>query len=135
MPETAERQRRVRAVLAESTHDEVVLTFPGTSYQMHLRVLAPVNRPLGKRIEGMIQAQARRIDVVGTGGRYVEPVYGKPRRVQGSIVAVDAAKGTLTVDAGMPIVCRTNGIQQASDFKVGDLVTFEVAPGAVFTVA
>lgn len=124
-----------RAVLRESGDERVVLAVPGTDYQLHLGVYKAPSTPVGKRILGTIRAQARRIDVVHTGGRYIEPVYGTPRRIQGEIVAIDAANQTLTVHAGVPVVCKTDGRQRADQFKLGDLVAFDVLPGASFTPA
>ena len=124
-----------RGVLAERHADHIVLSIPGTDYRLHLLTAAPVTGEVGKRIRGVIRGQARRIDVVVTGGRYVEPVYGRPRRVQGSIDAVDTDADTVTVrihDAAA-IVCRTDGRQRAADFRVGQFVSLDVTPGATFS--
>jgi hypothetical protein len=112
----------------------VVLTFPNTSYEMHLVPSGDVRTPLGKRIIGTIRARARRIDVVESGGRYVEPVYGRPRRVQGSVLAVDS--DAVVVDAGVPIRCTpTDPRQKPADFSPGQFVSFDVLDGAIFTPA
>ena len=124
-----------RGVLAAASDDRIVFLIPGTDYQLHLAVYKAPSTTIGKRIAGTIQAQARRIDVVHTGGRYVEPVYGRPRRVQGEIVAVDPGSQTVTVHAGVPIVCKTEGAQRAENFQVGDFVSFDVRSGASFTPA
>src|SRR5690349_21597420 len=79
----------------------IVLAIPNTNYELHLIPDAPVRTPPGKRLIGTIHAQARRIDTVGTGGQYVEPVFGRPRRVQGTVLR--AENGAVVVDAGMPI--------------------------------
>jgi hypothetical protein len=81
----------------------------------------------------MIRARCRRIDVVGTGGRYVEPVYGRPRRVQGTVISTDASRNTVVVDAAIPIHCTpTDPRQKATDFQTGQLVSFDVLEGATF---
>lgn len=109
----------------------VTITFPNTNYQLHLRPVGDVHAEEGKRIIGTIHAQARRIDLVGTGGRYVEPVYGRPRRVQGLIVAIEA--NAVVVNAGVPIHCTpTAPGQKSSDFALGDFVSFDVLDGASF---
>jgi hypothetical protein len=110
-----------------------VVAFPNTSYELHLEAApgAAVSAPEGSRIVGIIRADATRIDVVQTGGRYVEPVAGRPRRVQGMVVGVQ--EGRVVVDAGMPIHCRpTDPRQNAGDFKPGDFVSFDVHRGATF---
>jgi len=124
-----------RAVLASQSSDSVVLSVPGTSYQLHLGVYQPLSAHIGKTVIGAIRAQARRIDVVRTGGKYIEPVYGRPRRIQGTIVAIDPADQTVTIDATVPFVCRTDGRQRAEQFTVGQFVACDVAPGASFVPA
>lgn len=131
---TPARVDLTRARLAEAADDHVVLTFAGTDYRTTLRVTARPTTEVGKRITGVISGQARRIDVCGTGGKYIEPVYGRPKRVQGKITAVDLTAGTVTVDAGaMSIVVKTDPSQNTGDFSEGDFVTFAMLPGAVFT--
>lgn len=131
---TLQHIHHARAILAESAEDRVVLTIPGTDYQIHLLVYQRPSTPIGKRIIGTIRAAARRVDVVRTGGRYVEPVYGRPRRIQGEIIAIDGADNSITVDAGMPIVCKVGDARQRADqFKVGDFVSFDALPGSSFT--
>lgn len=124
------------AVLAERHDDRVVLTLPHTDYRIHLDVkgespeLAADN--VGKSVAGRIEAQARRIDVVHTGGRYLEPVYGRPRRLQGRIVATDRRSNTITVQCPCPIVCHLMAPQLAQQFEVGQLVSFDIERGATF---
>jgi len=112
----------------------ITVGFPNTSYDLHLLPTVPVKTPVGKKIMGTIHARARRIDEVKTGGRYVEPVFGRPRRVQGSVVAVDPTKNTVVVSAGVPFHCSpTDARQKAGDFVVGQFVSFDVLDGASFT--
>ena len=125
-----------RGVLTAEHVGAIDFAVMNTDYLLRLAVAAPLpHRDIGKRIEGTIRAQARRIDVVHTGGRYIEPVYGKPRRVQGQVIALDPNADTVTVLAhtDLPLVCKTNGEQHAGDFKIGQLVSFDVAPGTSFT--
>jgi hypothetical protein len=74
------------------------------NYELHLIPDGPVTAQLGKRLVGEIRSQARRIDESQTGGRFVEPLSGRPRRIQGSIIAVDA-RG---MGIGMPSAGFTN---------------------------
>ncbi len=113
----------------------VVFGVPNTNYELHLLPTEGV-RPVGidKRLIGTIKVQARRVDVVRTGGRFIEPVFGRPRRVQGSVVAVDAGQNTVTVNAGVPITLTlTDPRQQAAKFEVGQIVSCDVHDGATFT--
>lgn len=141
MPETSapapSAQPVVRAVLAESSAEHVVLSLPESDYRVRFETKGEPSTPAGKRISGTIRAQAQRIDVVATGGRFIDPVYGRPRRIQGTIISVDAAADTVTIcphDA-MPVVCRTNEAQRAAQFKPGQFVACDLAPGATFTPA
>lgn len=121
----------------------VVISFPNTSYQTALVLRAgkgsetdagALQARIGKRILGRIWLSARRVDVVDTGGRYLEPVFGRPRRVQGSVIARLDDQRTIIVDAGVPIHCRlTDERQRPEDFEIGALVSFDALDGASFT--
>jgi len=60
----------------------------------------------------------------------LEPVYGRPRRIQGRVVDRDPAANNLTVRAAVPLVCELVAGQRAADFPIGTLVSFDVEPGA-----
>ncbi|MGP1347063.1 MAG: hypothetical protein ACTS3F_10410 [Phycisphaerales bacterium] len=131
----APNPNHARGVLEAVEGEHITLAIPGTSYQLLLKVLKAPATPIGKRLIGTIRATARRVDIVNTGGRYIEPVYGRPRRVQGRIDAIDTTNHTITVQAGIPIVCTLMKSQHNASFKVGDLVSFDVEPGASFIPA
>ena len=104
-----------------------------SNYELHLLASGPLpdGNVAARRLLGTIKAKARRVDVVTTGGRFIEPVMGRPRRVQGSVIA--AAGDALVVDAGVPIHCElTDARQRVADFAVGQLVSFDVLDGATF---
>lgn len=109
----------------------VKVTFPNTSYETHLLPVAPPRTEVGKRILGIVRAKARRIDNVQSGGKFLEPVSGRPRRVQGRVIAI--AGDCIVVDAGVPIhIFPTDPRQKASDFQAGMFVGFDVLDGATF---
>ena len=136
MPTTTQSLHHARGVLAESSAERVTISFTGTDYRLHLVVYQTPSTPVGKRILGSIRTQARRVDVVHTGGRYIEPLQGTPCRIQGEVITADAGDNTITVSAGVPIICKlTDRRQRADQFKPGDLVAFDVLPGASFTPA
>lgn len=125
-----------RGTLVESTPSVVKVAFPNTNYELHLVPQGAISTPPGKRIIGAIAAKARRIDVVRSGGRYIEPVFGRPRRVQGSVVAVLPETNTVVVDAGVPVQATpTDPRQKATDFEPGQFVSFDVLEGATLTPA
>ena len=114
----------------------VRLSFANTSYVLYLLPAAPVRAEPGDKVVGTIQARARRVDTVPSGGKFVEPVIGRPRRVQGRVVGHGSSSGqdTIIVDAGVPMhFTLTDGRQHARDFPVGDMVSFDVLDGAAFT--
>lgn len=109
----------------------IKVSFPNTSYELHLIPSAAPRTPTGKKIHGLIRAKARRMDTVQTGGRYVEPVFGRPRRVQGTVLSVSGNE--VLVNAGVPIhVTPTDPRQKAADFEPGQFISFDVMDGATF---
>ncbi len=112
----------------------VKLCLPNTNYELHLVPQGRVRAEEGKRLIGIVRAKARRLDIVHTGGRFVEPVYGRPRRVQGRVIAIQ--DGSVVVDAGLPVHCApTDPRQKAEQFEVGQLVSFDVLDGATIEQA
>lgn len=122
----------------------IVLSVPNSSYRIHLRPCAECSPEamaarIGKRIVGSVHVDARRIDIVETGGRYLEPVFGRPRRIQGRVIElapgpVGQPGRTLVIDAGpIPVHARlTDERQSTDDFAVGTLVSFDALDGATF---
>lgn len=135
MPPTSAAQANhlVTGRLLEASPDRIVLGIPHSDYRLHLVPAAPINARPKDRISGAVRAQALRVDVVPSGGRYIEPVFGRPRRIQGRIIGGDPAQNTLIVDAACPIHCRLNPRQKTADFALGQLVSFDVERGASFT--
>ena len=72
------------------------------------------------------------------GGRFIEPVHGRPRIVQGTVYQVDQPNDRLLMDVVVPmwitVDTATTG-QRASDFSPGDLLNFYLEPGTLFTPA
>jgi hypothetical protein len=111
----------------------ITLTIPNTSYEVHLVPGGPIKASVGQRIIGVISAEAKRVDTVKTCGRFIEPVYGRPRRVQGSVVAVETGSNAIVIDATVPIHCRlTDSRQKAADFQSGQFVSCDIMDGARF---
>jgi hypothetical protein len=108
-----------------------VISFHNSHYKTHLEPVGDITAMPGKTITGTIRAKAKRIDVCTSGGRFIDPVMGRPRRVQGSIIAID--DGCIVVSAGIPIYCQPVAPgQTADDFEVGQFVCFSVERGASF---
>lgn len=131
-----ESQEIVRGVLESLSEDKIVLSIPGTDYQIHLLPSVPVSQittPLGKRIKGTIHAQALRMFVAQGGGRFIEPVWGEPRIVAGYVLAVDEPNRRVLVDVAVPMWMTLQERQPADMFKVGQLVNCYVKSGTRFT--
>ncbi|MEM9372433.1 MAG: hypothetical protein AAGA55_02215 [Planctomycetota bacterium] len=115
----------------------LVVTFPNTDYRIHLRPfgddLSPFEGKVGQKVIGRIRAEARRLDSVGAGGRYVEPTYGRPRRVQGMVRATLVESNEVLVNAGVPVHLQVTAPGQTpGQFKEDDFLTCGVLDGATF---
>ncbi len=111
-----------------------VLKLHNSDYQLHVGppsngwpdAVAP-----GAKVIGRVRASARRVDVCRTGGKYVEPVVGLPRNIQGRVLSTEG--GVLVVDCGAVFTLRLTAPGQKPDqFEIGSMVTCEVLPGATF---
>ena len=143
IPTTPATSSTVRGVLISRSENQIVLGLPGTDYQLHLEIeeTDDLDAQPNDWVTGIIHARARRVDTVHTGGRFIEPVYGRPRRLQGTIVGTDLDANTITVDCGptsesvrtgCPFVCELVAGQKSAHLGVGALVGFDVERGATF---
>ena len=117
--------------IEQKSEERIILSVEGTDYRLHLVPVGAVGEP-GERVRGVVRVEARRVDVVPAGGRFVEPVYGRPRRVQGRVIGGDVAANELHLKAGAPVVVKLEAAQQAGAFAVGQLVGFDARAGATF---
>jgi hypothetical protein len=118
----------------------VVLGVAGSNYKntFVLRDGAEKLAP-GQRVRGVVKAPAWKVDRVDLGGNYVEPLYGRPRRMQGTILAVDTTRNELVVQVGYEVTVQLPEKYSAGNFKVGERVgwdniempVFEMAPAGV----
>lgn len=122
---------RVRLLGREA--DKVVLGIAGTNYQLHLGLEGNLTIEVGKRARGVIRTHVWKLDFVSAGGAFVEPVYGRPRRVQGTVEAPLGQGNAIIVDvAGCPIVGMLPERWQADDIKPGTRVGLDVYDSSVF---
>ncbi len=122
-------------VLAEKSPEKLVLAVPGSDYRLHLVPVGTIDAQVDERVSGIIRAKARRVDVISAGGRFIEPVFGRPRRVQGRIIDGDPKANTITVLAAVPVTVSLMPQQHTGQFAPGQMVSFDVEPGATFSVA
>ena len=129
-------------VLEESpTEDSVILGVHGTDYLIRLTPsVGPSDFPepasrRNRRIRGTVMGRALKMHRADAGGRFIEPVHGQPRIVQGTVIRVDAKNDRLLMDIVVPMwITVETGVtgQRASDFQPGDLLNFYLESGTSF---
>ena len=66
------------------------------------------------------------------GGCFIEPVWGAPRIIAGTVCAVDTEKQRVLVDACVPMWVTAPMGQDVAAFHEGELVNFYVRSGTSF---
>ena len=125
-----------RGVLESLSDKKIVISVPGTDYQLHLVPTisaSQINVAVGKRVKGTIHAKALRMFAANGGGRFIEPIWGEPRIVAGSVLAVDQPNRRVLVHTGVPMWMTLEERQPADLFKEGQLVNCYVQSGTQFT--
>jgi len=113
----------------------VQLKVPGSDYRLRLVPLEGRSYAVGDKLSGVIRAQALRMDVIPAGGRYIEPVQGRPRRVQGRVIGGSVSANEVYVKAGPSVVVTPMAPQRAGDFAIGQMVSFDVREGSTIEPA
>lgn len=122
-----------RVYVDEKREDEVVVRLPGTNYRLYLKPVRPVTAEPGKRISGVIRCAGWKVDQVSPGGAYVEPVYGRPRRVQGRVIAAMPEGNAVVVEVcRTPFVCELPDRWPAEQIEPGRMIAVDVYPGSTF---
>src|SRR5258708_1784641 len=81
----------------------VVFAPAETNYELRLDGVGDLSGArIGVVIEGIIRAPARKIWTVPSGGNFVEPIFGPPRRIQGRIRYLD--EQSMVLHSGAPII-------------------------------
>lgn len=135
----------VRATLSSLGDGTIRIALPGSDYALEFALvgdpagdsggdLVRLRERVGRRVLGRIDARALRLHAASGGGRFVEPLSGAPRIVQGSVRAADRAGRRLLVDVAAPMWVTLLEEQSTDDFAVGDLVNCYLESGATFTV-
>lgn len=121
-------------VIDEVHADWVQLRVPDTDYRLRLVLVAGLSASIGDKVCGVVRAQAMRMDVIPAGGRYIEPVQGRPRRVQGRVIGGNVGENEVYIKAGPGLVVTPMAPQRASDFSIGQMVSFDVRDGATLQI-
>ena len=104
----------------------------GTSYELHLEG-SGYDGPMNTSVELNVTLQARKLWTIPSGGNFIEPIFGKPRTIQGRVRAIDGQ--TLVVQAGIPLHVKLPSADSGVDLNdgavtVGHMVNVMVMPGA-----
>ena len=133
MPSNTDFPARGKVIRVEEGF--VIFAPSNTNYEIKLATAAKYDGPVNTLIEGLIQASARKLWTVASGGNFVAPIFGPPRIVQGRIKFLD--QRTMVVQAGVPVVVTLPSADSAYDLtsgaiSVGTLVNATIMPGASF---
>jgi len=102
------------------------LRVPGSNYRNSFVFNGnPASLPAGARVRGTIHAPAWKVDRVELGGNYVEPLFGRPRRMQGTILSVNPSRNELTVQVGYEATVKLPAGDKADTFKPGDRIGWD----------
>jgi len=110
----------------------VIFEVPGTEYRLHLATISPLGGSVGKRVQGEIHAKALRMHRSDTGGRFIEPIYGQPRIVQGEVLAIDAPARRVLMDMTVPVWVSVQPAQDLGAIQPGELWNCYVESGTWF---
>ena len=125
----------IHGVVDEARADWIQVRLPSTDYRLRLVPKEGLSVSAGDKIGGIIRAQALRMDVIPAGGRYIEPVQGRPRRVQGRVVGGNPSLNEVYIKAGPGLVVTPMAPQRAGDFSIGQMVSFDVRDGSTIEPA
>ncbi|MSR69918.1 MAG: hypothetical protein EXS17_06185 [Phycisphaerales bacterium] len=129
-----------RVVASSCADGRIIVSIPHTQYEIELNLLPNdplrndgANAVLGTHITGVVHARALKMHRATGGGVYIEPVQGRPRSVQGRILATDVVNNKVLAHVVIPMWVSVPQGQAASDFSTGELVNFYVESGTSFT--
>jgi hypothetical protein len=118
--------------VSEVKDGSIVVEVPNTEYRLLLAAPAGFSAKRGQRIRGEIHANALRMHRSDTGGRFIEPIYGQPRIVQGEIIAIDAPARRVLMDMAVPVSVTLQPAQDLNAIAVGELWNCYVESGTRF---
>ena len=112
----------------------IVFKPTGTSYELFLEGTG-YDGPMNIPVELVVTVQGRKLWTVPSGGNFIEPIFGKPRTIQGRVKAIEGQ--VLIVQAGIPLHVQLPASDSAVDLNngavtVGHMVNVMVMPGASY---
>ena len=124
-------------VYESSSPGKVILGIYNTNYKLYLDTEDTIDAHHHTRIKGIIRASVWKVDFVSKGGAYIEPVAGKPRRIQGKVEghiedenAILIELWNIVIVANLPERWTATEIPEGTKVAVDiqDIPTFELAP-------
>lgn len=111
--------------IVESIQDDLVtLKTPNANYCNTFKFVGELPQ-VGTRVVGEVYANARKAESVSLGGNYVEPLFGRPRRMQGMVLEQNAQRNELRVQTGYEVTVKLPENQPATEFPVGSHVGWD----------
>ena len=121
-------ENTIATVVCESAREGgVVVGLRHTNYQLHLTSDSTIDAHHHTRIKGVIRANVWKVDFVSKGGAYIEPVAGKPRRIQGKVIGHVEGENSIIVEVwNTPIIGELPERWTASEIAEGTKVAIDV---------
>ncbi len=111
--------------IVDSVNDGLVtLKTPNSNYRNTFRFSGSIPSA-GSNVVGRIYANARKAEAVSLGGNYVEPLFGRPRRMQGMVLEQLPDRNELRVQTGYEVTVKLPENQAAAAFPVGTHVGWD----------
>lgn len=121
--------------IVESTQDDLVtLKTPNANYCNTFKFSGDMPQA-GTRVVGEVYAIARKAEIVSLGGNYVEPLFGRPRRMQGMVLEQIVARNELRVQTGYEVTVKLPENQPVAEFPTGSHVGWDNADWPEFRAA
>jgi len=125
-----------RLYLLSKTDEKVIVQLPRTNYQTYLMCSEAVEPTPQGRVRGVVRLPVWKVDFVSAGGSFIEPVYGRPKRVHGTAIgAMDEGNSLIVEVCDQPMVADLPARWQAAEIEPGTRVGLDVHEGATFSPA
>jgi len=121
-----------------ASRDGLVVFHPtGTNYELYLACDPAYAGLVGRKVNALIIAQARKVWTVPSGGNFISPIFGPPKIVQGRVRLVEGNR--LILHAGTDFVIDLpvddSAIELAHGaFGRGTMINCTLQPGAKFEI-
>ena len=120
--------------IVESIQDGLItLKTPNANYRNTFKFVGTAPQ-IGTRIVGEVYADARKAESVSLGGNYVEPLFGRPRHMQGMVLNHQPSNNALRVLVGYEVTVKLPDDQSPAQFPIGSHVGWDNADWPEFKI-